>query len=292
MDKFRLFAEKSDVVNSHPNQFETFSFLHNDEENSPYGGLRTKGDFKMSYDTNPLISVITVVYNGEKFLEETIKSVINQTYDNVEYLIIDGGSTDGTLDIIKKYEGRIDYWVSKPDKGIYDAINKGIQLSRGKIIGILNADDYYYRDALSIVAKYFINTNIDYLFGSVIKNQLRSKFTPWKIFYSFDFYSTHSVGFFVKRSVHEDIGLYSLKYACSADYDFFYKLIVKYKHFNGRKTNKDEIIGIFRPIGFSTKLKYLEHLIEETLIRVDNGQNRLLILMLFVLKYIKNLQRI
>ena len=79
----------------------------------------------------PLITVITVVYNGEKYLEETIQSVINQTYPNVEYIIIDGGSTDGTLDIIKKYEDRIDYWVSEKDKGLYDAMNKGWSLIDG-----------------------------------------------------------------------------------------------------------------------------------------------------------------
>jgi len=95
-------------------------FLSEGENRKGEGGQRTKGHFKKSYEKKPLISVITVVFNGEKYLEETITSVINQTYENVEYIIIDGGSTDGTLDIIKRYEDKIDYWVSEKDNGIYD----------------------------------------------------------------------------------------------------------------------------------------------------------------------------
>lgn len=109
--------------------FKSMLFLPPNPERKGEGGLRTKGYFKQSLPDKPLITVITVVLNGEKHLEETIKSVINQTYDNVEYIIIDGGSTDGTLDIIKKYEDKIDYWVSEPDRGIYDAMNKGWSVS-------------------------------------------------------------------------------------------------------------------------------------------------------------------
>jgi len=108
------------------------------------GGLRTQGYFKKSLPGKPLITIITVVFNGEKYLEETIQSVINQTYDNVEYIIIDGASTDGTLDIIKKYAGQIDYWVSEPDAGIYYAMNKGIELASGEWINFMNAGDGFY----------------------------------------------------------------------------------------------------------------------------------------------------
>ncbi len=96
----------------------------------------------------PLISIITVVFNGAKHLEETILSILNQSYPNIEYIIIDGGSTDGTLDIIKKYENYIDYWISEPDNGIYDAMNKGISISNGSIIGLLNSGDMYNYDTL------------------------------------------------------------------------------------------------------------------------------------------------
>ena len=106
----------------------------------------------------PLISIITVSYNAVKTIEDTILSVINQTYPNIEYIIIDGGSTDGTLDIIKKYQDKITYWVSEPDKGIYDAMNKGIAKANGELIGIINADDWYELDAVQNVVLEFNNT--------------------------------------------------------------------------------------------------------------------------------------
>ncbi len=93
-------------------------------------------------NTRPLVSVITVVFNGEAHLEETIKSVLNQTYENIEYIIIDGGSTDGTLGIIKKYEDRITYWISESDEGISDAFNKGVKQSNGYVL-MLNAGDIF-----------------------------------------------------------------------------------------------------------------------------------------------------
>jgi hypothetical protein len=109
------------------------------------GGLRTKGLSKQDKSKQPLISVITVVYNGEEYLEQTIQSVINQSYDNVEYIIVDGGSTDGTLEIIQKYNDVIDYWVSAPDKGIYDAMNKGTTLALGRYTLHINADDLLFQ---------------------------------------------------------------------------------------------------------------------------------------------------
>ena len=93
------------------------------------------------YEELPLISIVTVVYNGKAHLEETIKSVISQSYPNIEYIIIDGGSDDGTLDIIRKYEDRIDYWVSERDEGIYDAMNKGMRQAHGKWVNFMNAGD-------------------------------------------------------------------------------------------------------------------------------------------------------
>lgn len=105
------------------------------------GGLRTRGCSKRSISGNPLITVITVVFNSVLSLEKTILSVINQSYDNIEFIIIDGGSTDGTVDIIEKYEGNIDYWVSEKDAGIYDAMNKAAAVAKGDWLYFLGADD-------------------------------------------------------------------------------------------------------------------------------------------------------
>jgi glycosyltransferase involved in cell wall biosynthesis len=131
------------------------------------GGLRVHGTFhKKSEPGKPLVSIITIVYNGEKSLEQTIQSVLNQTYENIEYVIIDGGSTDGTLDIIRRYENKIAYWMSEPDEGIYDAMNKGIYLATGEWINFMNAGDTFYQS--DTVEKVFGSNfgNADSIYGN------------------------------------------------------------------------------------------------------------------------------
>ena len=151
---------------------------------------------------NYKISIITVTKNSEKFLEENILSVANQTYNNYEHIIIDGKSTDKTLSIIKKHEDKIAYWRSEEDSGLYDAMNKGIDRTTGDIIGILNSDDVYFNDALQIVNQYFGSIeDLDFLFGSVYKRKLLTGYNPRKIKWSFGFYTTHSVGFFIKKNL-------------------------------------------------------------------------------------------
>ena len=150
---------------------------------------------------NPKISIITVVKNNKSYIEKNILSLLSQKYKNYEHIIIDGGSTDGTLEIIDKYKKSISSFVSEKDQGIYYAMNKGIDLASGDIIGILNSDDYFYDDALDIVKSYFEkNQEIDFLFGSVHKFFIRHGFYPSKIHWTFNFYTTHSVGFFIKKT--------------------------------------------------------------------------------------------
>lgn len=112
------------------------------------GGKRTT---RTGPAPTPRISVVTVVYNGAAVLEKTIQSVLGQGLPGLEYIIIDGGSTDGTVDMICAYEGDLEYWVSERDRGIYDAMNKGIQLCRGEWVGLINADDTYTPGALQRV---------------------------------------------------------------------------------------------------------------------------------------------
>lgn len=157
--------EKSD-------RLETQFFLPPHPQRRGEGGLRTKGLYKTSRDKLPLISVITVVFNGEKYLEQTIQSVINSSYPNLEYIVIDGGSSDSSLDIIKKYEDCIDYWVSEPDKGIYDAMNKGTIAALGDYTLHINADDLLFdAQCLETIINEIQNENkeeLSNLFSSIL----------------------------------------------------------------------------------------------------------------------------
>jgi len=175
-----LTKEKPAIKTNTEDKFETVLFLPEGESRQGEGGLRTQGCFKTSLPNKPLITVITVIFNGEKFLEETIQSVINQTYDNVEYIIIDGGSTDGTLDIIRQYEHAIDYWISEKDSGMYDALAKGLQLATGHVLAYINAGDYYHKCCFEIVYECFSKSDVNWLTGySVLYNEKSQIYDYW-----------------------------------------------------------------------------------------------------------------
>lgn len=207
--------------------------LHN-KSGKLEGGLRTRGLFnKKSEPDRPLVSVITVVKNGGKYLEGTIKSVINQTYDNIEYIIIDGGSTDRTLDIIKKYEDKIAYWISEKDEGISDALNKGVKLSRGKIIGLIHSDDYYVsRDVIeSVVNEFNRYQNIKVLYGIV--DSVDRKTGKLELRWGKDcspneirkrMYIPHPT-LFCKKEVYEDIGYFRKDLKYTMDYEWVIRLV-------------------------------------------------------------------
>ena len=241
---------------------------------------------------NYKISIITVTKNSENFLEECILSLDKQSYRNYEHIIIDGCSSDNTVNIIKKYKDKISYWVSEKDEGLYDAMNKGIKKCSGDIIGILNSDDVYYPNALKIVNEYFdLNKELDFLFGSVNKYKLLHGYNPKKIKWSFGFYTSHSVGFFIKKKSQLKVGFYNLKYKYSSDYDLFYRMIVHLK-LKGMATKKEEILGKFRSGGISSSLSYLEYLKENTRIRIDNGQNIIFVYLIFLARFLRNFRKV
>lgn len=185
----------------------------------------------------PLISVITVSYNAVLTIEQTILSVINQTYLNIEYIIIDGGSTDGTVNVIKKYADKIAYWVSESDKGIYDAMNKGIRMATGDVVGILNSDDFYTdENVLQTVADNFMNHSVDAVYGDIhfvhdadlgkcVRYYSSRLFSPFWL--RFGFMPAHP-SFYCKREVFDKAGLYSLDYKIGADYEMMVRLFRKY----------------------------------------------------------------
>ena len=188
-----------------------------------------------------MISIITATFNSAKTLKDTIQSVLRQTNKDFEYLIIDGGSTDETIDIVKSYEsefsGRLK-WVSEKDQGIYDAMNKGIKMASGDVVGILNSDDYFTSDdILQTVDNAFKSHEIDAIYGDIhfirdgnpqkcIRYYSSRMFIPFWLL--FCFMPAHP-SFYCKREVFEKAGLYSLDYKIGADYEMMVRLFKKYR---------------------------------------------------------------
>jgi glycosyltransferase involved in cell wall biosynthesis len=198
----------------------------------------------------PLITVITIVYNGAKYLEQTIQSVINQTYPIVEYIIIDGGSTDGTLDIIKKYEDYIDYWVSEPDKGIYDAMNKGLKVAIGNYISILNSDDYYDKQAIKKSIESIFKNKCDYSFGNIKIIETQSITKPIfplvanKIYQEMPYPHVTAL---IPRKIYKDVGLFDTNFKIAADHDMALRIHLR----NYKACYVDEVLAYVHAGGIS-----------------------------------------
>lgn len=184
------------------------------------------------------VSIVTVSYNSAKTIEKTILSVLNQTYSNIEYIVIDGESTDATLDVIKKYKNIISYYISESDQGISDAFNKGIKRATGDFIGIINSDDWYEVEAVERVVQAFQeNDQAGFVFGDLKYFDLNGELIfiqkgdanySNKIRYSMTSIPHPTV--FVRRSVYEKHGLFNLQYKTAMDYELllrFYKAGVK-----------------------------------------------------------------
>lgn len=232
-------------------------------------------------NNNPLVSIITVVFNGEKYLEETINSVINQTYDNVEYIIIDGGSTDGTVDIIKKYEDKISYWVSEKDNGISDAFNKGVKASSGDYINFQgDGDGFVSSDALEKVFTN-INPNEDVLVSARIQrvdvdgveiftSKYIEKFDKSSLLFRM---SLPHQGLFTHKSYFEKYGLFDVDNTFCMDYDHLLRSYHKFP----KVVTKDVVVARWRADGLGNG-RTLEIFKEYDKIKRDNNVANSLVL--------------
>lgn len=210
----------------------------------------------------PLISIITTVYNGEKYIESTILSIINQSYKNIEYIIIDGGSKDGTLDIIKKYQDKIAYWKSEPDNGIYDAFNKGIKIAKGQLIGIIGADDWLEKDAIIKIAKCYKDFTVIYGDVRYWDQGTKGRKTNSNHIRMREGMTVAHPTVFVPKSIYEKYGLFNQQFMIAGDYDFVLRLFVNKISFY--KIN--EVLVNMRKGGISDK-RWLKAIYEEKKIK-------------------------
>ena len=202
------------------------------------------------------ISIITATFNSEKFILSNLESINLQKYSNYEHIIIDGCSDNKTIKIIKKNSKKISYSISEKDKNLWEAINKGIKASKGQVICILNSDDIFFKNALKIAYKYFKKKKIDYFFGAVKKAKVYNNFYPKKIYYKFNIFPSHSVGFFVRKRIHKKFGLYNENLDYCSDYDFIFRLVRNNLLFSCAK--KNEVFGKFSQGGLSTRINIFQ----------------------------------
>jgi glycosyltransferase involved in cell wall biosynthesis len=183
------------------------------------------------------VSIITIVLNSRETIEDCMRSVFNQTHKDIEYIVVDGASVDGTIDLINKYTAKIDCWITEPDGGIYSAMNKGIRMATGDIIGFLNADDYYADNGViqNIVDVMSLH-KVDSCYGDVVyvkRDDLTKVTRYWKSL-PFDadnfkrgWFPPHPT-FFVKKFIYEKYGVFNTEYRYSSDVDLMTRFLCKY----------------------------------------------------------------
>ena len=201
------------------------------------------------------VSAITVCLNSKDTIEQTIQSIIGQTYKDIEYIIIDGGSDDGTKEIIERYRDHIAVFISEPDEGIYDAMNKGIRVSTGQIIGIVNSDDWLEPDAIEAVVNIFETEEIDIVYGNV--NEIENN-RPVSVLRSLEKLDDENVwttmpvwhpATFIGKDVYERLGGYSTRYRISSDYEFIIRCVLNHEKFY----YVDKVLSNFRNEGLSSR---------------------------------------
>ena len=205
------------------------------------------------------ISLITVSFNAGNTIERCIESVISQNFKNIDYIIIDGGSTDKTIRVINQYKNHVNIFLSEPDKGIYDAMNKGIKLAQGDIIGMLNADDFFADNSiLRTVAEAFKEQKADIVYGdldyigaqgNVIRKWRSGKYFPGM--FNWGWMPPHPT-FYCKKKLFHIFGYYSLEYGTAADYE----LMSRFIHFHKVKTFYIEKVMIKMKVGGISNKSY------------------------------------
>jgi len=239
------------------------------------------------------ISIITATYNSALTVRDTIESVLRQSYKDVEYIIIDGDSTDNTLDIINEYKGKIAKVISESDKGIYDAMNKGIKIATGDIIGMLNSDDFFTSNNIieRVVNAFEKNKSLDMIYGDIhfVSSQNLSRpirYYSSKVFYPalfrFGFMPAHP-SCYIKKKCFEEYGLYSLDYKIAADYDLLIRYIYKAK-INIKYLPIDFVT--MRTGGASTKNLKSRYILNKEIVKACKRQNLYTNIFLVNLKYI------
>ena len=230
------------------------------------------------YKNQPLVSIITVVLNGERHIEDTIKSVLSQTYNNIEYIVVDGKSSDGTIDIVNKYSSSISHIISEKDDGLYYAMNKGIKIASGEIIGIINSDDYYGHETVSIIVKKYRQYGKKCIYhGSIaiLNKQRIPKKNIKKNIKSLSFMRSGCTiahpSVFVPKYIYDNYGNFNTKYRIASDYDFLLRLLKKYSirhiyinrclaYFNtgGISSNITEVINESHSARLNNNLNFVE----------------------------------
>ncbi|MEJ7738075.1 MAG: glycosyltransferase family 2 protein [Chitinophagaceae bacterium] len=202
--------------------------------------------------SSPLVSIITIVYNGERHVEQAILSVLNQSYKNIEYIIIDGGSKDSTVLLIKRYEDRLSYWCSEKDEGISHAFNKGLKKATGSIIGFINADDWYEPDTVELAVKHI--TGQDILYGDLCYWQNDRKLYIQKGNHNhlnLEMSINHPT-VFIRKRCYDTFGFFDETLACAMDYELLLRLKLRgctFRHI-------PQVMANMRLEGLSDKLWY------------------------------------
>ena len=244
------------------------------------------------------ISIITVVYNNKYTINDAILSVYNQTYENIEHIIIDGQSTDGTKEILQNQLNKYSILISEPDLGIYDAMNKGIRLASGEIVGILNSDDLYINQNIiyEIMQQFIQRPNLDIIYGNLVYvkySDTNKIIRNWRTssYYS-NFFENGNIpphpSLFLRNRVYKEAGLFNLEFKLAADYEFMLRIFKKH-NYNSKFINK---VIVKMRLGGATNKNFLNILKQNLeILKAWKNNNLKVPLMLMPLKIIKRFQQ-